>query len=131
MITNDNLREQLLGNNAVMMIHERVNGDHDRNENANNNTPIYARLPRGGWIKNPFEDISFHGKSDRQNPIRFLQRFEKLALYERVSEEDQVHYFGQCMKGNASQWFELQNVETIQDVKRVFKAHFFGDAKLK
>jgi len=99
--TDNQLREQRLEN--AVMIQERVTGNRDRNNSASNEVPIYARLPRGGWIKNPFEDLSFRGKSDKQNPIRFLQRFERLASYERVSEEDQIHYFGQCMKANASQ----------------------------
>lgn len=27
------------------------------------------KLPRGGWLKNPFEDISYTGRTDAQNPI--------------------------------------------------------------
>lgn len=65
--------------------------------------PFQARLPRSGWIKNPFDELSYRGKGDRQNPIKFLQKFERLAEYERVSAEDQLFYFGRCMRGPASQ----------------------------
>ncbi|XP_018317937.1 trichohyalin-like [Mycetomoellerius zeteki] len=41
--------------------------------------PREFKLPRGGWLKNPFEDLSFIGRRDSQNPMRFMNRFERIA----------------------------------------------------
>lgn len=88
--------------------------------------PIRARLPRGGWIKNPFDDLEFKGKTDKTNPMRFLQKFKRIAVYERVSDEEQLFHFGRCMKGAASQWYELQTAETMEELERNFRDHFWG-----
>lgn len=61
------------------------------------NANIIAKLPRGGWLKNPFEDLKFKGKTDSQNPIKFIQRFEKIAECEGVNLAEQLYYFNKCM----------------------------------
>ncbi|KMQ84568.1 udp-4-amino-4-deoxy-l-arabinose-oxoglutarate aminotransferase, partial [Lasius niger] len=43
------------------------------------NAFVNAKLPRGGWLKNPFEELTFKGRTDPQNPMKFLRRFEKIA----------------------------------------------------
>lgn len=88
--------------------------------------PIRARLPRGGWIKNPFDELEFKGKTDKTNPMRFLQKFRRIAAYENVSEEEQLFHFGKCMKGAASQWYELQTAETMEELVQNFTNHFWG-----
>lgn len=84
------------------------------------------RLPRGGWLKNPFEEISFSRRNDPQNPIRFWNKFKKLAEYEQVTRDEQVYYFGRCMKGDASQWFELHDFDDIEVIEENFKEHYWG-----
>lgn len=86
-----------------------------------------VRLPRGGWLQNPFQDLTYTDKTDKQNPIRFLKRFEKIADYEAVNVRDQLHYFAKCMKDRAATWFELQEVNNIREAKEAFKEQFWGD----
>lgn len=85
-----------------------------------------ARLPRGGWIKNPFENLEFKGKSDKCNPIRFLHKFKRIAAYKRVSSEEQAFHFGRCMKGAVAQWYELQTAETMEELALNFTNYFWG-----
>lgn len=103
---------------------EGPNAERDHGAAVTDLMPVQIRLPRGGWMKNPFDEISYRGKSGRQNPIRFFQRFEKLATYERVPEEEQAFYFGRCLKGPASQWYELLDEDDIHTVKRLFREQF-------
>lgn len=35
------------------------------------------KFPRGGWLKNPFEDVKYFDRRDARNPMRFLMIFEK------------------------------------------------------
>lgn len=84
------------------------------------------KLPRGGWLKDPFEDIHFKGKTDKQNPIRFLGRFEKLARYENISETDQLYYFARAMCNTAGLWYELQRPIDTHDAKELFKKQYWG-----
>lgn len=70
------------------------------------------KLPREGWLKDPFEDIMYSGCGDKQNLMKFLRRFERIALYENISEADQLHYFGKCMRGSAANWFDVREPET-------------------
>ncbi|XP_067213077.1 uncharacterized protein DDB_G0284459-like [Linepithema humile] len=85
------------------------------------------RLPRGGWLKNPFEDIKFTGKSDAINPIRFLKKFESTAKYEGIKRSEQLHFFGKCMQEQASTWWELQDFMSISEAKEEFIKFYWGD----
>ncbi|XP_024893784.1 uncharacterized protein LOC112468715, partial [Temnothorax curvispinosus] len=115
------------GEKAAEKTGSQAYGDEDQfNAGRLQMVPIQARLPRGGWIKSPFDDLTFIGKTDKQNPIRFLEKFEKLAKYEGVSEEEQMFYFGKCMRGAASQRHELQLAESIEEIKDKFRQYFWG-----
>lgn len=85
------------------------------------------KLPRGGWLKNPFEEISFVGRKDGQNLMRFVNRFERIADYEGVEECDKLHYFGRALRDNAAIWFELNEPETYSEAKRLFLEQFWGE----
>ncbi|XP_011688451.1 PREDICTED: uncharacterized protein LOC105450356 [Wasmannia auropunctata] len=85
------------------------------------------RMPRGGWLQNPFQDITYSGKRDIQNPIRFLHKFEKTATYERVSDADKLHFFAKAMRGAASLWFELNQPDTFEEAVKSFKENFWSD----
>lgn len=65
------------------------------------------RLPRGGWLQNPFAELAYHRKEDVVNLIRFLESFKNMARYEGVHEANKLHYFGRSLKGTAST-FSLQ-----------------------
>lgn len=63
-----------------------------RTEAGNLPGPV-VRLPRGGFLKNPFSDIEFAGDPEKQNPVRFIQKFERIASYENVEDPDKLYYF--------------------------------------
>lgn len=96
------------------------------NVDTNEIVPYQVRLPRGGWLKNPFEELKFIGKNDLQNPVRFVKKFEKLAEYERVPRDEQIYYFEQCMKGDAALWIELQDINNIDLIKNKFLENYWG-----
>lgn len=85
------------------------------------------KLPRGGWLMDPFSDIKYKGRDDEQNLIKFLKKFESIANYENIDERDQLHYFRKCMRGNANNWLEVNDLETIYEAKEAFKEYFWGD----
>lgn len=61
----------------------RETGDSARPDiKVGDNTVVNAKLPKGGWLRNPFEDLRYSGRNDPQNPMKFLNRFEKMADYE-------------------------------------------------
>lgn len=93
----------------------------------NDNVLGNIRLPKGGWLKDPFENICFLGRTDKQNPIRFLQKFEKIASYEEINERDQLHYFAKCMHGSASLWYEMRDFANIREAKFAFREYFWND----
>ena len=86
-----------------------------------------AKLPKGGWLKNPFDELKFTGRNDPQNPIKFLRRFEKIAKYEEVGERDQLYYFGKCLRGAASNWYVVRDPEDIFEAKEAFIEYFWGE----
>lgn len=88
------------------------------------NATINAKLPRGGWLKNPFEEIRFFGRTDKQNPIRFLRRFERTTEYEGVGETDRLHFFSKCLQDAASTWFEVSESESMEEAREMFIRHF-------
>jgi len=55
-------------------------------------------LPRGG-LQNSF--VNYTGKNDSQNPVRFIEKFERLANYENVQVKDRLYYFAMCLKDSA------------------------------
>lgn len=53
------------------------------------------RLPRGGWLKSPFEDLKLWvSKQDKMNPKEFLKKFESIAKYEEIEDEKQLYFLG-------------------------------------
>lgn len=104
--------------------------DHNMPINEGTATAGYEaawRLPRGGWLQNPFQELSFVGRSDRENPMRFLEGFERIAAYEGVEKKDRLYYFAKCMKDQASTWYELHRFDTIGDAKAAFKDRYWGE----
>lgn len=43
-----------------------------------------VRLPRGGWLTNPFEEIKYRGRKNELNLVRFVKRFERIAAREDI-----------------------------------------------
>ncbi|KYN50404.1 hypothetical protein ALC57_00041 [Trachymyrmex cornetzi] len=74
-----------------------------------------------------FEDLVFHGRKDKQNLMRFIQRFERTADYEGVDDKDRLHYFGKTMRDNAATWFELNEPDSFDEAKEKFLEHFWGE----
>lgn len=91
------------------------------------NAVVNAELPKGGWLRNPFKELKYSGRNNPQNPIKFLNRFEKIARYEEVGFVEQLYYFGRCFRGTASNWFEVREPEDIEDAKEAFKDYFWGE----
>jgi hypothetical protein len=87
------------------------------------------RLPHGGWLKSPFDELRFNGKQDSMNPMRFLKRFESVAKYENIDETEQIYFFGKCLKDQASVWWELHDFINIRDAKDEFVAFYWSDDK--
>lgn len=83
------------------------------------------RLPKGGWLTNPFGDLKYHGKKDELNPVRFLNRFERIAEREQIPEEDLVHYFTTCLKGSAAAWSDNREFVTFGEARTAFLDHFW------
>ncbi|KMQ90342.1 s68306 pol retrotransposon woot [Lasius niger] len=86
-----------------------------------------VRLPRGGWLKDPFDGIRYTGRSDAQNPMKFLKKFLSIARYEGIREDDQLHYFAKCLRGSAANWFELRDPVDMRDAIRSFRDQFWND----
>ncbi|XP_029669881.1 uncharacterized protein LOC115239478 [Formica exsecta] len=107
----------------------RENTAYARNSLGEGNTNMLEniRLPRGGWLMDPFAEIKYKGREDGQNPIKFLRKFEKIAEYENIDYKDQLHYFKKCMKGNASNWIEVNDPDYIEKAKESFREYFWGD----
>jgi len=112
-----------VGNNQEASLVIDLATERDKEETASSvvkiseNAVLNARLPRGGWLKYPFEDIKYFGRTDRQNPIKFIKKFEKIVEYENVGEVDQIYFFARCMRGSASTWFEVREPDTIEEAK--------------
>lgn len=92
-----------------------------------NNIVGNLKLPRGGWLKDPFENLTFSGRSDNQNPMKFLTRFQRIARYEKISDVDQLHYFGKCMRGAASNWFDVTDPTDISEAFASFQEYYWSD----
>lgn len=112
---------------------DSILGDNNKNNIENiessqeNHTIQYpVRLPKGGWLKNPFEELTFSGRNNILNPIKFLRKFERIAEHEKINEIEQAYFFGKCMRGEASQWYELYDCENINRIKERFKESFWG-----
>ncbi|KMQ85854.1 ap2 erf domain-containing protein [Lasius niger] len=86
-----------------------------------------AKLPKGGWLKNPFDDLRFTGRNDPQNPIKFLRRFEKIARYEEIGDKEQLYYFGKCLRGTAANWFDVRDPNTICETKEAFTEYYWDE----
>lgn len=84
------------------------------------------RLPRGGWLKSPFEHLTFRGKDDKQNPELFVRDFENIAREEQVPEQDQLFYFKRAMKSCAKYWYEMTKPDDIQTAKDKFREYYWG-----
>lgn len=102
----------------------QVQGDNGRQGSEVRVTPVISqglKLPRGGWLQNPFQEIKFSGRGDPQNPVRFPKKFEKTAGYERIGNEEQLHFFAGCLVGQAVIWWEMQDdLDTIEEAKEAF-----------
>lgn len=85
------------------------------------------RLPRGGWIKSPFDELKFTGKRDEMNPMRFLKKFNTIASYENVEDADLIYFFGRCMRDQAAVWYEIQDFPHINQAREEFMKHFWGE----
>ncbi|KYQ54046.1 hypothetical protein ALC60_07048 [Trachymyrmex zeteki] len=85
------------------------------------------RLPRGGFLKNPFSDLEFSGDPDRQNPVRFLNKFERIASYENVEDPDKLYYFEKTLKGYANTWFTLKEPTSYANARDAFLEKYWGD----
>lgn len=88
---------------------------------------INAKLPKGGWLKNPFDDLKYIGRADKQNPCKFIEKFEEIANYENVGSAEQLYYFSKCMRETALNWFDVREPKTIGNAKEAFLEHFWGD----
>jgi len=51
------------------------------------NRSLGIKLPRGGWLKNLFEDLSFRRRGSQK---RFVNRFKSIADYEVVEERNRL-----------------------------------------
>lgn len=58
-------------NERDVVVHESNDNIHGANKDAAQVSQLIAKLPRGGWIKNLFDELVFRGKSDKQNPMSF------------------------------------------------------------
>lgn len=78
------------------------------------------RLPKRGWITSPFAELKYHGRKDDLNYSKFIQRFERIAIREKVPDEDLIHYLGTCLKISAAAWFDNCEFETYREAKTAF-----------
>ncbi|KMQ91975.1 s68305 gag polyprotein [Lasius niger] len=108
-------------------IDPRRNGDTEVAGTSAKHAGNEMKLPQGGWIVSPFEDVKFSGKRDAMNPMRFVRKFERIAQYEIIDDAEQLYFFGKCLKDQAAIWFELQEVDTIKDAKEKFVRYFWGE----
>lgn len=77
------------------------------------------RFPREGWIKSPFDKLKFSGKRDTINLISFLNKFEIIARYNNVDNNEQLYFFEKCMTSQAAVWFETQEFYDISEAREV------------
>lgn len=84
-----------------------------------------VRLPRGGWLTNPFEELKYSGRKDELNPVRFVKRFERIATREDIQTQDRLHYFCTCLKDGAAAWMDNREFEDYEDARRAFLEYFW------
>lgn len=69
----------------------------------------------------PFEEITFYGETDKQNPMIFLRQFEDTVSYKEIPREQQLYNFKRVLKGGAKHWIEAMNPPDIETAKSLFK----------
>lgn len=89
------------------------------------------RIPRSGWVKDPFEELKYYGETDKQNSVIFLRRFESIAQYEGFQREQQLYDFKRVLKAAAKHWVEAINPSDIQTAKKLFLEMYWGRAAQK
>lgn len=86
------------------------------------------KLPKGGYLQSPFEDLRYGGKDSHMNPMAFVRRFENIATREEMSAEDRLYWFLRCLKQTAASWFESHDFESIEKALSQFKERFWNQS---
>lgn len=81
---------------------------------------------RDPTVNSMLQDISYSGRKDRTNPIRFLNKFEEVMEYEQVPEGEKRFYFARCLRGAAKNWYELHDFQSYRQARTGFKHFFWG-----
>lgn len=67
--------------------------------------PGFVAMPKTSPMMNPFSYLKFKGFKDPSRPMLFLEQFEKIAQREGIRDCDKFTYFGHCLIGDASIWW--------------------------
>lgn len=112
----------------------------DRDERARTGTraspptgggDAYSRLPglpllsRTSYLLNPFAGLRFRGTGNPLHPMRFLERFKKIARDEDKDDRDKLTYFATCLTERAAGWWSLQR-PSFPHAKELFKERFWS-----
>lgn len=106
-------------------------GSGENGGNGGNNGQITLRIPRSGWVKDPFEELKYYGETDKTNPVIFLRRFENVAQHEGIPRDQQLYDFRRVLKGAAKHWIEAIDPIDIETAKKLFLEMYWGRAAQK
>lgn len=93
--------------------------------------PILPQIyyPRGGALMNPFSQLKFNGSTtSKVHPIQFLRKFQHIAEFERIPDNQQLHFMENCLCDQAATWWAGKCFANMEAAIRSFRSKYWSDA---
>jgi len=114
---------------------EAIQADQNQNQAIiQNNTQLVPyeyppfRLPQGGWLISPFQELKFSGRETDLNPVAFLERYENIAIREGVGPAEKLSHFPRCLTGSAASWYDTNDFISYEEMKGLFLQRFWNES---
>jgi len=86
------------------------------------------RLPLGGWLISPFQELKYSGRETDLNPVAFLKRYENIASREGVDQAEKLMHFPRCLTGSAANWYDAYDFTSYEEMKSLFLQRFWNES---
>ena len=78
----------------------------------------------------------FLGKLSEQDPMDWLDYFEKFCAFKKLGDKDKTELFAMMLRGNAGDWLNThfenwETAPTFKELKKAFKATYFRSPELR